>query len=438
MRVVVYANDQVGSSMAGPAIRSFNFARELGRTFDVTLMAPQEPDIDLEGVRLLGSGNRSAEELGAALAEYDAVVTQFLPIPAVERLQREGTRVVYDLYIPFVERLGFLDDADSNNGRSTELFARYSRLVQRYALATGSAFICASERQRDLWLGMLASIGRIGADVFRADPTLRGLIDVVPFGLPPERPIRGTPVVKGVHPGIGHHDRLLLWAGGIWNWLDPLTPIRAVAKIARRRDDVKLLFLGLTRPVPAGETSVASEAVKLARELGVLDRAVFFNPGWVAYDERQAFLLEADLGICAHFDSLETRFAFRTRLLDHFWAGLPTVTTVGDVLADVVEARGLGRTFGYEDVEACEQAIETVLVGDRPEDGLFASVQRELAWPKVVEPLIRIAGASPPGRPSARALRAEERLLRAKIALSLGGPSAVLTRKLRRMAPRRG
>ena len=58
-----------------------------------------------------------------------------------------------------------------------------------------------------------------------------------------------------------------------------------------------------------------------------LDHTVFFNDGWVPYAERGAWLAEADIGVSAHFDDIETRFAFRTRLLDYLWAGLPIVTT---------------------------------------------------------------------------------------------------------------
>ena len=33
--------------------------------------------------------------------------------------------------------------------------------------------------------------------------------------------------------------------------------------------------------------------------------------------------MEATLGVTMHFDSAETRFAFRTRALDYLWAACP-------------------------------------------------------------------------------------------------------------------
>jgi glycosyltransferase involved in cell wall biosynthesis len=85
------------------------------------------------------------------------------------------------------------------------------------------------------------------------------------------------------------------------------------------------------------------------------------SSGWVSYEDRQRYLLEADIGVSAHYDSVETRYAFRTRLLDYFWAGLPTISTRGDVLGDLVAERRLGRATAAEDVDGWAAAIEELL-----------------------------------------------------------------------------
>src|SRR5262249_32184893 len=112
------------------------------------------------------------------------------------------------------------------------------------------AFVCASEAQRDLWLGALLQLGRVNHERFAADPALRDLIDVVPFGIDHVPPQHDEPVLKGVLPGIGRSDRVPLWPAGIWTWFDPLTVIDAVAQVARTRDDVRLVFLGMQHPNP--------------------------------------------------------------------------------------------------------------------------------------------------------------------------------------------
>src|SRR6185436_11771147 len=118
-------------------------------------------------------------------------------------------------------------------------------------------------------------------------------------------------------------------------WLDPLIVIEAVARLSATVPNVRLVFLGLGHPSPAVDAmSMADRAVSLARTLGVEGRHVFFSREWVPYERRLDYFREADLGVSAHLDTTEARFAFRTRLLDHFAAGTPVVTTSGDVLAE--------------------------------------------------------------------------------------------------------
>ena len=141
---------------------------------------------------------------------------------------------------------------------------------------------------------------------------------------------------------IGADDEIVLWNGGLWPWLDPETAIRAVARAGR------------APPAASGSCSWAPRAScppsarpsarrRSPPSSALLDRVVFFNDEWVPYEQRADWLLEADCAISTHEDHLETRFAFRTRLLDCFWARLPIVCTGGDDLGDVVERAAAGR-----------------------------------------------------------------------------------------------
>jgi glycosyltransferase involved in cell wall biosynthesis len=386
-RVLLVSNDAVGKQMAGPGIRYRQFALQLAEKHEVSLMIPNETTEPLDGVRLLHAKDFGYRRFTRLCRTVDVVVSQQLSVGAMEQLARGETRTIFDLYDPILfEALGFYGGQQTSEASARQL-SQAAILKQVLALQTGSAFICASERQRDLWLGVLGALGRIDLDRFRRDPSLDNLVGVVPFGLEADEPLAAEPVLKGVVPGIAEDDKVLLWGGGIWNWLDPLTPIRAVAELSRRRPDVKLFFLGVQHPNPRVPAMVMTRrAVELAAALGVRDTHVFFNFGWTPYAERVGFLLEADLGISAHFDSVETRFAFRTRLLDYFWARLPTVATGGDVLGDLVEAKGLGRTVGEGDVRGWVEAIEDQLE-DGKTDRSFDDVRSRFAWPKVVEPL---------------------------------------------------
>ena len=402
-RIVVVANDHVGSRMAGPGIRYLNFARELRNEGDVTLVVPFETDLEPEGFELVVADVWDPTEMNRAVAGADCIVAQRLPVPAMRALARTRSRRIYDLAAPLhIENLAL--DVRQGVGRQPAEAAELNRLTQEVVLLTGDAFVCASETQRDFWLGALLQLGRVDHGRFGRDPDLRDLIDVVPFGIDAEPPRSSQPVLKGVVAGIGETDRVLLWPGGIWNWFDPLTVIDAVAELAGRRADVRLVFLGMRHPNPhVPEMQTARRAVERAGELGLRDRVVFFREGWVPYEERGAYLLESDVGVSAHVAGLESRFAFRSRLLDCFWAGVPVVATVGDTLGDLVERRGLGRGVAPGDVRAWVEALETLLDDDAAYEAArraIAAVRGEFLWPRAVTPLRRLVPES--GRPVPR------------------------------------
>ena len=262
-------------------------------------------------------------------------------------------------------------------------------LAQQFAI--GDFYICASERQRDYWLGMLEAFGRINPATIQADATLRNLIDIVPYGLSGEAPHHTRNVVRGVWPGIGADDKLILWGGGLWPWLDPLTAIRAMADIWTKRQDVRLIFPGTLHPNPrmaALHTHTAS-AMQLAQELGLSGKAVFFGD-WVPYTDWDNVLCESDLALTLHYEMLETRLAFRSRMFDYIRAGLPIVATRGDTTADLVDQHQLGICVAPEDVTAVAQAILDLL--DEPTERRTASFDRArktLTWEYAALPLLR-------------------------------------------------
>jgi Glycosyl transferases group 1 len=154
---------------------------------------------------------------------------------------------------------------------------------------------------------------------------------------------------------------------------------------------VRLYFMGLQHPNPdVPPMQMAIDARALAEELGVAGTHVFFNGGWVEYSERQNFLLEATLGVSTHFESLETRFSFRTRALDYLWAGLPIVATEGDSFGELIEEEHLGLTVPPEDPQALEDAILRLLSDREMAEACrarVAEVRKAFRWSVVLEPL---------------------------------------------------
>ncbi len=379
LSVLVVCAEPIGERMAGPAIRAAELARALEVRHSVTLMAPAFDDLDA---------------LIDAAGRHDVLVAQELPPTLTSRLARMPVRVVLDLYNPIV-----MEVLEAVAGERPRVQRRIQELIGMRALAqcaVADFIVCASERQRDLWLGAMAVNGLVELDAYRRDPTLRSLIDVVPFGVPDEpAPSRaGEPVLKGAWPGIASDDRVLLWAGGIWGWLDPSVPIRAV-KLLERDDGPRthLVFLGTGRPglERTGQAAYPDRARELARSEGVEGRIVHFKEGWVPYAERGSWLAEADVGVSAHLDSLEARFSSRTRILDYLWAGLPVVTSAGDTLGDLVRQERLGRAVPPGDPEAFAAACAELLDDDGARSEArerIAAVAPSLRWSEVTRPLL--------------------------------------------------
>jgi glycosyltransferase involved in cell wall biosynthesis len=317
---------------------------------------------------------------------------------------------------------------EATRGKPAASRARLNRIVGRAAaahLAAADLTLCASERQRDLWLGVLA-----GRELLQPDALDR--FAVVPFGVRREPPQRADPpVMRG--PLVPADARILLWGGGIWDWLDAPTVIRAVARLP---DDVHLVFQGVKRPalLERDEHAAGARAMALAGELG-LEARVHFNHDWVPYEQRGAWLLEADLGVSAHPAHLETRFAYRTRIADYLWAGLPVVTSAGDVLGDLVATRGLGRAVPPGDDAAFADACGELFADPGPARVAVAQAADELRWDRIVQPLLDFCASGTKrahNRHRARAIRSATLGQYAPIALetlTTDGP-ATLTRKL--------
>lgn len=387
-RIVIATADTLTSRMAGPAIRAWHLAKALSLEHEVILTTKSYCDISHP--RFQCRGGSTADDWRELEQWCDVIIFQGFLLHDHPWLVDSNKVIVVDLYDPFhLEQLE-LSRHDTFEQRSLEI--GQSVRVLNEQILRGDFFLCASDKQRDFWLGQLSAMQRVNPSVYDRDESLERLIAVVPFGVSDESPVRSGPGIRGVVPGIGPDDKVLIWGGGIYNWFDPLTLIRAVDALRKRVPEVRLFFLGTKHPNPdVPEMRVAWEAQQLASELGLLGSHVFFNEGWVPYEERQNYFLDADIGVSTHLDHVETQFSFRTRVLDYFWTSLPVVSTHGDTLGSLIEHRGLGLTVPAEDVAALEEALHRMLTDEELVQTCRANVDRiaeELRWTHVLEPVV--------------------------------------------------
>lgn len=385
-RILVLCFDPLTDAMPGPAIRAWHLAEQLATHHEVVLAGTA-------GVTRTHPVMAVRDVSGAHLAELttwaDAV---FAPTSVVARhpeVTASGRPLCIDMYIPtHLENLEALHSPGST--QHVAAVAHQVAVINR-DLCAGDFFLCASERQRDFWLGSLATSGRLNPATYGSDPTLRNLVAEVPFGMDPQ-PVEEDPgILRRTFPAIGPDDPVVIWGGGVYNWFDPLSVVRAVDRLRNRRPALRLVFLGMRNPNPGiPEMRVAAELRAESDRRQLTGTHVFFNEGWVAYERRGAYLADADVAVSTHLDHVETHFSFRTRVLDYLWAGLPMVLTGGDTLSEEIDRAGLGVAVAPGDPDAIAAALDLLL--DRPpEQTAIRAFGARYGWPAVARPLLRWA-----------------------------------------------
>jgi glycosyltransferase involved in cell wall biosynthesis len=393
--VLFICADPVGEQMAGLGIRCWELARALSEVASVTIAHGGEEEREHEGVRTVAFRPHAPGALRPLIAAADTVIAH-PQWPLVDRwLRGSSARVVVDLYCP--ETLETLELLTGSRALARRQLTATTLDRLHSSLRTGHNFVCASDTQRDLWLGAMLALRLIDPELYDRDPGLRDVIELVPFGVPERPPRRDAPGgPRELIPALDANSEIVLWNGGIWSWLDAETAIRAVAELAGRRPNLRLLFMGVAAGHPAA-TASAESARRLAGDLGLLGSVIHFHDGWIAYAERDAWLTQAACVISTHADHLESRFAYRTRLLDCFWAGVPVVCTSGDDLAERVQLEGLGAVAPPGDADALSAALGQVLERGREAyaPGLRAAAEAQ-TWRRVAQPLARWIGEPRP------------------------------------------
>ncbi|CAN5345209.1 hypothetical protein BH11ACT3_BH11ACT3_06880 [soil metagenome] len=395
-RVLVITGGELGVRMAGPAIRARAMARVLGEAGHEVVLATTsrlDDSAALGPFRMttLRPGDDAA--FGELEHEAELIVFQGHAMEQFPALATTDRVVVADVYDPM--HLEMLEQGREQPRGTWEMLVRSRTALLNQQISRADLLLCASERQRKFYLGQLAALGRVTPTTYADDPHLDRLLAIVPFGLDGIPPRHVHDVLRGVVPGITSDDRIVVWGGGLYSWFDPLTLIRAVAALAKRRSTARLVFLGTKHPgvEPMG---IVKEAMDLAADLDLLGSSVVFNEGWIPYEERQDYLTEADAGVSTHHSHIETEFSFRTRILDYLWAGLPMVVTEGDSFADLVAAERLGVVVPADDVDALAAGLETVLYDEdfaAAARAQIAIVRERFIWERALAPLLAMASS---------------------------------------------
>lgn len=368
-KVLVYATGPLGQRLAGPEIRALQFARALSSDYQVRLMA-QRPDACVhEGFPVVPS---SREQLIREAIRNDIIVSPCLPPYLFVLKSLLGFAAVSDKYDPHDVELV----AAGADRHEREL--RLRRLSMAVDLRCADVVLCAGDHQRKNLIHAGRELERPGHPL-DFDPV------VVPFGIPDPVPPSDRRPLRQHFPQIRDDDKIVLWWGAVWKWLDAETPIRAFAALASSRPDLKLVITAGTPPNPNNQRfDAVTDARELARQLGVIDRNVLFLDEWIPYDQRWDYLHEADLGLTLHRSAAEAELAVRSRYMDYLSAALPCVLGRGDQTAAEFEAAGFATLVDHPSPESLAEII-TALLDDGPGLTAAADAGKRLAAGSHVE-----------------------------------------------------
>jgi glycosyltransferase involved in cell wall biosynthesis len=383
--VLVLTADKVGERMAGPAIRAVELSRVLASTNAVTLASTHS--IDLADMPFATATFTERLDLEPLVDRADVVIAMSALLDRFDWIANHDVTIVADAYDPAVfEVLAWFSSAPLAE-QDARFLDSLSQMVEplRYA----DVVLCASERQRHLVIGMLTALGRLNPRTYGRDPAFDRLVSVVPFGLPAEPPTASSQPLRGATGPFEPGDTVLLWGGGIYEWLDPLTLVEAVALTPD--PTVKAFFAGGSHPTPEVPDMPLAERVReRASDLGLLGGRVVFADSWIPYEQRADLLLDSNIGVSLHRRTIETTFAFRTRMLDYLWAALPVLVADGDSFADLVRDRGLGVVTVPGDPASVAAAVEQLRdprMVDRCRTALHATAA-EFQWTAVAQPVL--------------------------------------------------
>ena len=439
--ILIICADVIGPKMAGTGIRALEMAKAASKRYVTTLAAKEVRAKESRDFTCIESRYASVRE---AAERADIIIIQGDTLRSFPFLRKSRAILIADMYCPVLLEYHQSSVSDHIEEHLTTVTSLSDIVLEQLIYA--DYFLYASDRQRDFWFGALALSGRINRLRF-PDPKSSNIDDILipmPFGISEAVP-KARPGVLRERFGIRKDHYIAIWGGGVYEWFDPLVIINAIDYLVANGLNMHLVFMGVKHP-NAGVTDhdMLSKAIRLAKDLGLYAKFVHFNFGWTDYEDRYSFLMDADIGVSAHFNTPETRFAFRTRMLDYIWSGLPMISSRGDYFGDLVESRNLGISVGFDDRLAWGEAMRRMILDKEFKDSCVQQVKQlkqEFYWGNLFEvldermPSMKVS----PDRTYARIdfgeklLRGRSILLRVKAAYRAGGLRHLLSSVLRKV-----
>ncbi len=362
-KVLLLCTDPIGEKIAGIATRYLQLASHLTQEWQVTLGAPEIHRPLPEKVQ---SWDRRS------IRGFDVIIAPPLALLSFPALMETSSYLIFDLSDPVIFENLHLFPGDALR------FSAYFSLYQ-LALWCGDHFLVANARQRDFYMPLFLSSRRMNTQLLSSQPDVQQRLFTLLAGGTSDAPF----------PASDEKKEYILWFGGIWEWMDPLTPLRAFLSI---QEKIPYSFVLVGSQHPSGylpQSRIMKTLCKEAKASPLWSQRIRVVD-WVPYEQRLEFLRKAFVGISCHLDGLEAYYAHRARLFEYLWAGIPIITTCGETLGDEIAGQGAGILVKPGDVQGIARALlDLHQNATRREEMEKASraLGEQMRWEKMIHPL---------------------------------------------------
>ncbi len=353
--------------------------------YHVSIVVPRKSDLKDDFINFYLYDEKSNKKL---IDSCDIVIFGAYP-PVNPLLYAYEKRKIILTYLWSIAPIGSLEFKDFGNNNKQHQLHEFISASYNLSLLLSDKIFCRDEQIKKLVFGSLISLGRFNLSNYNLNKKLEKLIEVAGFGIDNSSFSKKRGFYRGVLKGINNNSFILNWNGGIWNWNDAETLIKAMYIL--RNKNIKLVFQGCKNP--SGNDNISQEAQKaynLAKKLKLKNKNIFFVDTWVPHNERSGFLLESDVGLVSSPDIPEANLFFKTRIYDYLWTELPVILNDCEAFASLVKKKSLGLISKTGDAKSWARNIE-ILSEDA---GMIRQIKfnireykKDILWSKTLKPL---------------------------------------------------
>ncbi len=253
------------------------------------------------------------------ISEVDAVYVMVSTKPSsissqIAKSIPSAKLLIVDLYTPiFLEKELYYSKFNPKNF----LDRKKAKSSVKKILVRGNLFLVANKKQREYWLKTSKSLGVI------IEPSD---ISAIPTGAPAPTFLKRAP------------NKIILWFGGIYPWLDPAPLAEAFLQIAKKYPDWKLRILGGYYQ-GTGYLKIYNNFLKIL-SLVPPDQVELIP--WQKPQDLPKYLNDAAFAVHLPKSTKEDIYAHRVRLLSLTNSHIPVLTSGNDAISQAIIKENAG------------------------------------------------------------------------------------------------